>query len=113
MRRPSRTAAVLLALSAVACAVDRSGAGTETTGATAGSGAAVNVESGGSGGLGGGNEGTVTGGSAGVFGIAMGNAGGDSGSGNQNHTGGASGMGGSGTGEPVDSGSIAVDVGVT
>lgn len=113
MRRLLRTAPVALALLGVACAVDRSGAGDEASGATAGSGPAINPGTSGSGGTGGSSSSTImSGGTAGVFGVAMGNAGGDSGSGNQDHEGGSSAAGGSTTVEPVDSGSAPIDVDV-
>jgi len=99
MRRLSRTAVVFLALSGVACAVDRSGGGEAISGATAGGSAGGSVETGGSAGVAG--DISIVG-AAGVFGVATGNAGGASGASNQDRE--------AGTISVVDSSSVEPDV---
>src|SRR5260221_14721328 len=103
MRRLSRTALILVALSAIACAVDRSGGGEALSGASAGSSPGGSGENGGSAGAAGG---VSIVGAAGVFGVATGNAGGASGTNDQDHEGGASNVVDSGSVEPDHTGTI-------
>jgi hypothetical protein len=98
-------AAALFALSGLACTVDRSGAGEQSSGAIAGG---SNIEEGGAGGSGGSGMMMVVG-SAGVFGVGMGSTGGSSGMGNEGNEGGASMGGSAGAIEPADSGSTIID----
>ena len=107
MRRLSRTAVVFLALSGVACAVDRSGGGEAISSASAGSSPGGSVETGGSAGAAG--DISIVG-AAGVFGVATGNAGGASGASNQDHEGGTISVVDSGSVEPDHTGTVvAVD----
>jgi hypothetical protein len=108
MRRLSRTAIAALALSGLACTVDRSGDGTLTSD-VAGGAPTGSVEPSGAGGKGGGT--TVVVGSAGVFGVGM-ETGGSGGapSVEADHEAGTGEKGGSGTSSPpIDSGTITPD----
>jgi len=103
MRRLSRTAVVFVALTAVACAIDRSGGGEALSGASAGSSPGGSGENGGSAGSAG--DVSIVG-AAGVFGVATGNAGGASGASNQDHEGGTSSAVDSGSVEPDHTGTV-------
>jgi hypothetical protein len=108
MRRISRMAAVAIALSGLACTVNRSGDGAQVSD-IAGSGASGNDEAAGAGGMAGNHPGVV--GSAGVFGVGMGTGGnGGEPTVEADREGGTSvEKGGSGTSLPIDSGTVTVD----